>query len=187
MVWNKLCWDGNNAVGLKTKELLPVQPNFPLFWKSHCVICIPALFILYHVTRFSKGTIADLTKLTNWPSARLILHACSEHLDRSFSNNTDQNLVDCWPRCWLKLCVYHGVNWVLIKCLWRVDWRILIKGVDRHLTPDAFSTHDPAMLWIVLMQVTEANLKLMKQLILNGADKHPGANFIQQRQTNIRK
>lgn len=27
----------------------------------------------------------------------------------------------------------------------------------------------------------------MKQLILNGADKHPGANFIQQRQTNVRK
>lgn len=36
-------------------------------------------------------------------------------------------------------------------------------------------------------QVTEANMKLMKQLILNGADKHPGANFIQQRQTSIRK
>ena len=38
-----------------------------------------------------------------------------------------------------------------------------------------------------LLQVTEANMNLMKQLILNGADKHPGANFIQQRQTNIRK
>lgn len=36
-------------------------------------------------------------------------------------------------------------------------------------------------------KVTEANINLMKQLILNGADKHPGANFIQQRQTNIRK
>lgn len=36
-------------------------------------------------------------------------------------------------------------------------------------------------------RVTEANIQLMKQLILNGADKHPGANFIQQRQTNIRK
>ena len=35
--------------------------------------------------------------------------------------------------------------------------------------------------------MTEANINLMKQLILNGADKHPGANFIQQRQTNIRK
>ena len=40
-VWvrNKLCWDAYNAVGLpiKTKELLPVQPDFPLLWKSHCV------------------------------------------------------------------------------------------------------------------------------------------------------
>ena len=37
------------------------------------------------------------------------------------------------------------------------------------------------------MQVTEANMDLMKKLILNGADKHPGANFIQQRETSIRK
>ncbi|XP_068736318.1 DNA-directed RNA polymerase III subunit RPC1-like isoform X2 [Montipora capricornis] len=36
-------------------------------------------------------------------------------------------------------------------------------------------------------RVTEANMNLMKKLILNGADKHPGANFIQQRETNIRK
>ncbi|XP_015764049.1 PREDICTED: DNA-directed RNA polymerase III subunit RPC1-like [Acropora digitifera] len=36
-------------------------------------------------------------------------------------------------------------------------------------------------------RVTEANMDLMKKLILNGADKHPGANFIQQRETNIRK
>ena len=41
--------------------------------------------------------------------------------------------------------------------------------------------------FVLFSQVTEANIQLMKQLILNGADKHPGANFIQQRQTNIRK
>ena len=42
MVRNKLHWDTNDAVGLpKQKELLPVQPDFPLFWKSHCVICVP--------------------------------------------------------------------------------------------------------------------------------------------------
>ena len=26
----------------KTKELLPTQPEFPLPWKSHCFICVPA-------------------------------------------------------------------------------------------------------------------------------------------------
>ena len=85
-------------------------------------------------------------------------------------------------------CVNLAVDQVLIiKHLSRVDSRILIKDVDRHPTAEVFTTHDVAMLLIVLMQVTEANLRLMKQLILNGADKHPGANFIQQRQTNIRK
>ena len=34
-VRNKLCWD-------LTKELLPVQPDFPLFCKSHWVICVQA-------------------------------------------------------------------------------------------------------------------------------------------------
>ena len=37
MVRNKLCWDANNAVGLPKMELVPVQPDFPLF-----VICVPA-------------------------------------------------------------------------------------------------------------------------------------------------
>ena len=27
---------------LKTKELVPVQLDFPLFWKSHCATCVPA-------------------------------------------------------------------------------------------------------------------------------------------------
>ena len=26
----------------KTKELVQVKPDFPLFWKSHCVTCVPA-------------------------------------------------------------------------------------------------------------------------------------------------
>ena len=41
-VWvrNNLCWDADNAVALqvKTKELLPVQPDFLLVWKSPCVV-----------------------------------------------------------------------------------------------------------------------------------------------------
>jgi hypothetical protein len=30
-------------------------------------------------------------------------------------------------------------------------------------------------------RVNKANMKLMKELILNGPDKHPGANFVEQR------
>ena len=58
MVRNKLYWDANNAVGHpKQRELLPVQPDFPLFWKSRCVICVPVKFIPYHVTGSCKGPI----------------------------------------------------------------------------------------------------------------------------------
>ena len=44
-------WYGINYAGTqvqihsgtsKTKELLSVQPDIPLFWKSHCVTCLPA-------------------------------------------------------------------------------------------------------------------------------------------------
>ena len=31
MVRYKLCWDANIAVGFQNKELLPVQPDFPVF------------------------------------------------------------------------------------------------------------------------------------------------------------
>ena len=30
------------VVTSKTKELVPVQPDLPLFWKSHCLTCVPA-------------------------------------------------------------------------------------------------------------------------------------------------
>ncbi|KAK3708848.1 hypothetical protein QZH41_016279 [Actinostola sp. cb2023] len=36
-------------------------------------------------------------------------------------------------------------------------------------------------------RVTSFNMELMKKLVLNGTDQHPGANFIQQRETNIKK
>ncbi|KAL5018248.1 hypothetical protein ScPMuIL_003970 [Solemya velum] len=36
-------------------------------------------------------------------------------------------------------------------------------------------------------RVNKANIKLMKQLILNGCDTHPGANFIQQRDNSIKR
>ena len=33
----------------------------PLFWESHCVICVSASFILYHVTGSCKGPIEECT------------------------------------------------------------------------------------------------------------------------------
>ncbi|XP_067133403.1 DNA-directed RNA polymerase III subunit RPC1 [Centruroides vittatus] len=36
-------------------------------------------------------------------------------------------------------------------------------------------------------RVTKANIQLMKKLILNGCDIHPGANFIEQRGTNMKR
>ena len=36
-------------------------------------------------------------------------------------------------------------------------------------------------------RVNKANVQLMKQLVMNGVDTHPGANFIQQRDTNIKR
>ncbi|XP_070543488.1 DNA-directed RNA polymerase III subunit RPC1-like [Ptychodera flava] len=36
-------------------------------------------------------------------------------------------------------------------------------------------------------KVTKANISLMRKLVTNGCDKHPGANFIQQRHTNLKK
>lgn len=37
-----------------------------------------------------------------------------------------------------------------------------------------------------MVQVTKHNVKLMKQLVVNGPDKHPGANFITQKGQNKR-
>ncbi|XP_062605530.1 DNA-directed RNA polymerase III subunit RPC1-like, partial [Saccostrea cucullata] len=36
-------------------------------------------------------------------------------------------------------------------------------------------------------RVTKANIKLMRKLVKNGCDTHPGANFIQQRDNNIKR
>ena len=36
-------------------------------------------------------------------------------------------------------------------------------------------------------EVNRTNLKLMQQLVVNGADIYPGANFVQQGGTKIRK
>ena len=41
MVQNKLHWDANDAVGLpKQRNSYQSSPTL-LFWKSHCVICVP--------------------------------------------------------------------------------------------------------------------------------------------------
>ena len=36
-------------------------------------------------------------------------------------------------------------------------------------------------------RVTKANIELMRKLIINGCDVHPGANFIQQQQTRFKR
>jgi len=36
-------------------------------------------------------------------------------------------------------------------------------------------------------KVTAANIELMRKLIINGCDDHPGANFIQQRHTQMKR
>ena len=41
----------------KTKKGKAGLVRVPLFWKSHCVICVPVLFIPYHVTGSCKGPI----------------------------------------------------------------------------------------------------------------------------------
>ena len=41
----------------KTKQLVPVHFDLPLFWKPHCAACAPAGVILVHVTGSCKGPI----------------------------------------------------------------------------------------------------------------------------------
>lgn len=36
-------------------------------------------------------------------------------------------------------------------------------------------------------RVTKSNVELMRKLVINGCDKHPGANFLQQRHTNMKR
>ncbi|XP_077970587.1 DNA-directed RNA polymerase III subunit RPC1-like [Styela clava] len=36
-------------------------------------------------------------------------------------------------------------------------------------------------------RVTKSNIELMRKLVINGSDKHPGANFLQQRHTNMKR
>ena len=40
---------------------------------------------------------------------------------------------------------------------------------------------------INLLQVTKANIKLMRKLVINGAENHPGANFVEQRKEGLKK
>ena len=57
-------WYGINCAGtqvtqwdFQTKELVPVQPD----WKFHCVTCVPAWLIPYHVTESCKGPIGSFS------------------------------------------------------------------------------------------------------------------------------
>ena len=36
-------------------------------------------------------------------------------------------------------------------------------------------------------KVTQANIELMRKLIRNGPDKHPGANFLEQRSSGYKR
>ena len=36
-------------------------------------------------------------------------------------------------------------------------------------------------------RVTKANIELMRKLVINGCDVHPGANFIQQQHTHFKR
>ena len=47
----------------KTKQLVPVHLDLPLFWKSHCATCPPTCVILYHVIRSCKGPITGFLSL----------------------------------------------------------------------------------------------------------------------------
>lgn len=40
---------------------------------------------------------------------------------------------------------------------------------------------------VSLLQVNKANLELMRKLVRNGPEVHPGANFIQNRYTHIKR
>lgn len=40
---------------------------------------------------------------------------------------------------------------------------------------------------LAYLKVNKANLELMRKLVRNGPDVHPGANFIQNRHTQIKR
>lgn len=40
---------------------------------------------------------------------------------------------------------------------------------------------------LAYLKVNKANLELMRKLVRNGPDVHPGANFIQNRHTRIKR
>ena len=73
-----------------------------------------------------------------------------------------------------------------LRC-WNRDFRLTSVNQKR-LWPPTFAPVLGQHLWMcACWQVTRANIGLMRQLILNGADTHPGANFIEQRQTKIKR
>ena len=40
---------------------------------------------------------------------------------------------------------------------------------------------------VILLKVTKSNIKLMRKLVINGANNHPGANFVEQRKEGLKK
>ena len=61
--WYKITHAGTQVAcsgTFKTKQLVPVHLDLPLFWKFHCATCIPACVILHHVTESCKGPITGV-------------------------------------------------------------------------------------------------------------------------------
>ena len=122
MVRNSLCWDGKLHSGTsKTNELVPVQPDFPLFCKSHCVTFVPARFILYHVIGSCKGPIISFLNL-NLPHPSPAKRDLRTRLHHDFNRRVKRRLVGSMNR---KTSCRHGfhfycetitvtkVNWIL--------------------------------------------------------------------------
>lgn len=71
--------------------------------------------------------------------------------------------------------------------------RSLIHSYTPSFTPAHPQTYTPAytpaciIYYEFMVQVTSANIGLMRTLVINGPEKHPGANFIQQKNQDLKK
>ena len=89
MVQNKLCWDPTqlHSETFKVKESWAGLVQVPLFWKSHCVTCIPVELIPYQVTGSCKRLFI--------PEMSTTVYANSEVLKVSNQLYLIVNIVSC--------------------------------------------------------------------------------------------
>ena len=59
VTWYKVTQAGRKVArcDFHNKAIVPVHPDLPLFWKSHCATCVPSGVISYHVTGACKGSV----------------------------------------------------------------------------------------------------------------------------------